>query len=118
MFNTFLSYRRKAERTILFLVLFWATVFLSILAYKWITPIESLVKTETITVTEVTTEFVYEYENIVVQYDLGHLANGDNVKFNGLDLCVSSISTSNLKRYKASGIPPITIHFRPVGDCV
>ena len=55
---------------------------------------------------------------VVAQCDIGRLTNGDNVKFGNINMCVSSIQSSNLKGESDPKQAPVQINLRKAGDCL
>jgi hypothetical protein len=47
--------------------------------------------------------------------------NGNSVKFNGIDMCVSSVTTNNFLATKGEAgttAPPVEIALRTEGNCI
>lgn len=104
MFNTFLSEQRKMIRILFYWALFFASAFLVIHLIKQLKP-------------ETFTKEIVEYKHIEKeQFNLGRLSNGDLVKYGDIDMCISSIETSNLRKDDPSN-PPVKIYLRKEGNC-
>jgi len=105
MFNSLLNRKEKMGYILFYWLIIVVSVGLGIQFYKWVAP-EKFIKIN------------YEYK-IITQSDLGNLKNGDSVKFNGFNLCVSSIIASNFKNTRGDeATPPVEINLRQEGDCI
>lgn len=106
MFNSLLDRKQR----MLVIVFWWALIISSLAAaiglYKWLLPEKR---------TDVVTETKYEVVKVV---DLGSLSVGAVVRFQGVDMCLSSIETSNLKQPNDLHNPPVTIYLRMPGNCL
>lgn len=111
MFNTFLDTKRKWIAMIFYWIFFFATIVAVIKILKWVDLFPKPTVTNTVTIEKVN----YTYKT-VDQSNLGRLANGDHVKFGEVDMCVSSIQTSNLRTDDPKSAP-VQINLRVDGNC-
>ena len=102
MFNSLLNRKEKMG----FILFWWLIIVLSIglgiQFYKWLTP-ENFVNIET----------KIEYKTIE-QVELESLTQGQSVKYNGKNLCVSSIYQSRAENDYTSAVE---INLRKWGNC-
>lgn len=105
MFNTFLDNKRKMIVFLFWWVMFFATLFLGIIWYKWTFP---LIRVETKVIYREKQIYIGKYETRIIN-DFSSLHNGDLVKMGRQTYCVSSIEEVN---QKTNTDRPVAIYLR------